>query len=189
MDQVKIGKFIAACRKKNRLTQMQLAEKLNITDRAVSKWENGKAMPDSSIMLDLCRILKISVNDLLNGEVIIMEDYKEKSEQLLLEMKKQKEEADKRLLALEILIGIFSMIILLEFSFIASFVAFEISNCPFSDKSILILGNFSLATPASILTSIITTINITVSAVAFIPYLIFFVLRSSFICKLIHSLS
>jgi len=123
MDQVKIGKFIAACRKKNRLTQMQLAEKLNITDRAVSKWENGKAMPDSSIMLDLCRILKISVNDLLNGEVIIMEDYKEKSEQLLLEMKKQKEEADKRLLALEILIGIFSMIILLGFSFIASFVS------------------------------------------------------------------
>ena len=53
MNQIKIGKFIAECRKKNNLTQMQLAEKLNITDRAISKWENGKWMPDSSLMLDL----------------------------------------------------------------------------------------------------------------------------------------
>lgn len=62
MNQIKIGKFIAECRKKNNLTQMQLAEKLNITDRAISKWENGKGMPDSSIMLDLCNELEISVN-------------------------------------------------------------------------------------------------------------------------------
>ena len=68
MNQIKIGKFIAECRKNSNLTQMQLAEKLNITDRAISKWENGKAMPDSSIMLDLCKELKISVNELLNGE-------------------------------------------------------------------------------------------------------------------------
>ena len=61
MNQIKIGKFIAECRKKNNLTQMQLAEKLNITDRAISKWENGKGMPDSSIMLDLCNELKISL--------------------------------------------------------------------------------------------------------------------------------
>ena len=53
MDQIKIGKFIAKCRKEQNLTQMQLAEKLGITDRAVSKWENGKTMPDSSLMLDL----------------------------------------------------------------------------------------------------------------------------------------
>ena len=63
MNQVKIGKFIAECRKKSKLTQMQLAEKLNITDRAVSKWETGKSMPDSSIMLELCDILGITVND------------------------------------------------------------------------------------------------------------------------------
>ena len=112
MDQIKIGRFIAECRKKQNLTQMQLAEELEITDRAVSKWENGKSMPDSSIMLDLCRLLKISVNDLLNGEVVIMENYNEKTEQLLLEMVKQKEENDKRLLSLEILIGIFSVIII-----------------------------------------------------------------------------
>lgn len=69
MNQQKIGKFIAECRKKANLTQMQLAEKLGIKDRAISKWENGKAMPDSSIMLELCDILKISVNDLLCGSV------------------------------------------------------------------------------------------------------------------------
>ena len=67
MDQVKIGKFISECRKKKNLTQSQLAEKLNITDRAVSKWETGRAMPDSSLMLDLCNILKISVNDFKLG--------------------------------------------------------------------------------------------------------------------------
>ena len=61
MDQVKIGKFIAECRRDVNLTQMQLAEKLNITDRAVSKWETGRSMPDSSIMLELCEILKITV--------------------------------------------------------------------------------------------------------------------------------
>lgn len=106
MDQVKIGKFIAECRKKNNLTQMQLAEKLNITDRAVSKWENGKAMPDSSIMLALCNELKISVNDLLSGEIVTMDNYSKELENNLLEMVKQKEESDKRLLHLEILMGI-----------------------------------------------------------------------------------
>ena len=86
MDQIKIGKFIAECRKKNNLTQMQLGEKLNITDRAISKWENGKGMPDSSIMLDLCEKLKISVNELLSGEVIKVEDYKKQAEENLLKM-------------------------------------------------------------------------------------------------------
>ena len=90
MDQIKIGKFIAECRKKNNLTQMQLAEKLNITDRAISKWENGKAMPDSSIMLDLCNKLKISVNELLSGEMIEMKNYDESVEKNLLDMVKQR---------------------------------------------------------------------------------------------------
>ena len=95
MDQIKIGKFIAECRKKNNLTQMQLAKKLNITDRAISKWENGKGMPDSSIMLDLCNELKISVNELLSGEMIEMENKNEKQEQLLLNMAKEAEEKNK----------------------------------------------------------------------------------------------
>ena len=122
MDQIKIGKFIAECRKKNNLTQMQLAEKLNITDRAISKWENGKAMPDSSIMLDLCNELKISVNELLSGEVIKMEDYREQAEENLLKMKKEKEEKDKQLLNLEVVIGYISSITFLILIFVASFV-------------------------------------------------------------------
>ena len=95
MDQIKIGKFIAERRKSVNLTQMQLAEMLNITDRAISKWECGKAMPDSSIMLDLCGILKITVNDLLSGEKINMENNDQKNEQLLLDMAKELEKKNK----------------------------------------------------------------------------------------------
>ena len=84
MDQVKIGKFIAESRKQQNLTQSQLAEKLGITDRAISKWENGRAMPDSALMLELCGILKISVNDLLSGEIV--ENGENKEQQLLLDM-------------------------------------------------------------------------------------------------------
>ena len=125
MDQEKIGKFISECRKKQNLTQLDLADKLNITDRAISKWETGRGLPDSSLMLDLCNILKISVNDLLSGEVVTMNEYNQKQEQTLLDMVKQKEENDKRLLILEILIGIFSTIILLGFVFTAAFVEME----------------------------------------------------------------
>lgn len=114
MNQVKIGKFIAECRKKNNLTQMQLAEKLNITDRAISKWENGKAMPDSSIMLELCAELKISVNELLSGEVLEMNSYNEKMEQNLIDMVRQKEASDKRLLKMEIVIGVLISIVFLH---------------------------------------------------------------------------
>ena len=69
---------------------MQLAEKLGITDRAISKWETGRAMPDSAIMLELCAALKISVNDLLCGEVIQMDHYNKELEKNLLEMVEQK---------------------------------------------------------------------------------------------------
>ena len=94
MNQIKIGRFIADCRKKVNLTQMQLAEKLGITDKAVSKWERGVAMPDTSIMLELCDILGISVNELLSGEKICM-DNNQKNEQLLLEMAKELEKKNK----------------------------------------------------------------------------------------------
>jgi len=122
MDQIKIGKFIAECRKKNNLTQMQLAEKLNITDRAISKWENGKGMPDSSIMLDLCNELKISVNELLSGEVLEMNSYNEKLELNLIDMVKQKEQSDNRLLKMEIVIGVLAGLVLFILIFVASFV-------------------------------------------------------------------
>ncbi len=95
MDQIKIGRFIAECRKKANLTQMQLAEKLSITDKAISKWERGITMPDTSIMLELCDILCISVNELLSGEKIIMENSNQKNEQLLLDMAKELEKKNK----------------------------------------------------------------------------------------------
>lgn len=96
MEQRKIGKFITENRKKQGLTQASLAEKLGVSDRAVSKWENGKSLPDPSIMLDLCKILKISVNELLIGEFISMENQNEKTNELLLESAKQKQESDKK---------------------------------------------------------------------------------------------
>ena len=95
MNQIKIGRFIAECRKKANLTQMQLAEKLGITDKAISKWERGVAMPDTSIMLELCDILCISVNELLSGEKINMENNNQKNEQLLLDMAKELEKKNK----------------------------------------------------------------------------------------------
>ena len=91
MNQIEIGRFIAKCRKEKKLTQAQLAEKLNITDRAVSKWETGKSMPDSSIMLELCEILGITVNELLSGEKIDMESFEKKADENLIALKKKDE--------------------------------------------------------------------------------------------------
>lgn len=91
MNQMHTGRFIASCRKEKGLTQAQLAEKLNITDRAVSKWETGKCMPDSSIMLELCNILDVTVNELFSGERIEMNNYEEKVNENLIEFKKKEE--------------------------------------------------------------------------------------------------
>ena len=113
IDQIKIGRFISERRKMKSLTQAQLAEKLGITDRAISKWENGRSLPDSAIMLELCEMLEITVNDLLCGEVVVMEKYNKELEQKLLEIVKEKEKADKRLLTLEIVIGVLSCLFIL----------------------------------------------------------------------------
>ena len=122
MDQVKIGKFIAERRKKLKLTQMQLAEKLNITDRAISKWETGKSLPDSSIMPELCGILQITINDLLSGEVVTLDNYNKELENNLLETIKQKELSDKRLLSAEVFIGITATVILFALILLAAVV-------------------------------------------------------------------
>ena len=121
MNQVKIGRFIAGCRKEADLTQMQLAEKLGITDKAVSKWERGVAMPDTSIMLELCDILCISVNELLSGEKINMENNNQKNEQLLLDMAKEIEKKNKTIWSSMWIIMIVSMVVLLAGIFIAAF--------------------------------------------------------------------
>jgi transcriptional regulator with XRE-family HTH domain/DNA-directed RNA polymerase subunit RPC12/RpoP len=125
MDLNKIGKFIATRRKEKNLSQLQLAELLHVTDRAVSKWECGRSMPDSSIMLELCKVLDISVNELLTGEILNMASYDEKAEQNLVEITKRKEQADKMLLTLEVIIGILSVLILLIPCIIAAYVPLE----------------------------------------------------------------
>lgn len=122
MDYRKIGDFIATERKAKKLTQAKLAEKLFISEKTVSKWENGNGIPDTSILSKLCEILDVSINELLNGERIPKEDYLNQAEAKLLELQKVKEEGDKRLLFFEIVIGVLSVTILLSLVLIAAFV-------------------------------------------------------------------
>ena len=121
MNQIKIGEFISLQRKKNNLTQAALAEKLGITDRAVSKWERGKGLPDVSLMLDLCDIFGITVNELLSGEKIDMENSNQKNEQLLLDMAKELEQKNKTVWHSMWVIMIASMTALLTGVFAAVF--------------------------------------------------------------------
>ena len=125
MDQIKIGRFIADCRKSVGFTQMQLAEKLGITDKAVSKWERGIAMPDTSIMLELCDILHISVNELLCGEKISMENNNQKNEELMLAMAKELEQKSKTVWTSMWAIMIVSMTALLAGIFTVAFLVPE----------------------------------------------------------------
>ena len=120
MNQIKIGKFIAECRRNKNLTQLQLAEKLNITDKAVSKWERGIALPDTSIMLELCDILSINVNELLRGEKSMQND-KQTNEQLLLDMAKELELKNKTVWKSMWVIMIVSMIAMFAGILIAAF--------------------------------------------------------------------
>lgn len=128
MDQIKIGKFIQEKRKEKKLTQSEFAEKLNITDRAVSKWENGVCMPDVGTIPEICKILNITINDLFSGEVVDMKNNEKMLEQNLLEMTRQKEERDKQLLTLEIFIGIVSTVVLLGSILLVGI--FELSKIP-----------------------------------------------------------
>lgn len=97
MEQEKIGKFIAQCRKEKNLTQSQLAEKLNITNKTISKWETGRGMPDSSMLLELSNTLDISVNELLTGEKIGEVNYKEKAEENIVSISKEKDKSKRKL--------------------------------------------------------------------------------------------
>lgn len=111
MNQEKIGAFIARRRKEKKLTQAKLASYLGITDRAVSKWERGKGLPDPVYMLELCRLLDISVNELLTGEFIEETKYQQKAEDNLLIMAKQEVKQTKKMFFYENVIGIDSTII------------------------------------------------------------------------------
>ena len=110
VNQEKIGKFIKSRRKEIKLTQAELAEKLNVTDRSISKWENGICMPDSSIIPVLCDILNITINDLFSGEIVDKKDNIKILESNLLNVFKDKEEFDKALLNYEIILGVVSII-------------------------------------------------------------------------------
>ena len=116
MNQEKIGKFIAKCRKDKNLTQGELADKLNISNKAISKWETGRGMPDASIMLELCAYLGITVNELLSGEKLEEEEYKEKANENIIniakESEKNKKVKNKIIIVLTIII-IFSILLLI----------------------------------------------------------------------------
>ena len=134
MDQIKIGKFIQEKRKEKNLTQSELAEKLNISDRAISKWENGVCMPDAGNIPQLCEILSISINDLFSGEKVDMKNNERKLEENLLEMTKQKEEKDKLLLRIEIVLGLVLVLFYLAICFIVSII-----DIPENDKLLIII--------------------------------------------------
>lgn len=125
MDQIKIGRFIKQKRKEKGMTQSKLAEKLGVTDRAISKWENGNCMPDSGIIADLCKILNVTINDLFSGEIVDMKDNEKKLEENLLEITKLKQDREKQLMNLEIFIGILATMVFLICAFVASFLNIE----------------------------------------------------------------
>lgn len=106
MNQIKIGNFIKECRKELGVTQYELADKLNVSFKTISKWECGKGLPDVSLLLPLCNELKISVNELLSGERLLNEEYKEKAEDNLIDIIKKEREENKKKIMIEVLIGI-----------------------------------------------------------------------------------
>ena len=112
MDQIKIGKFILNCRKEKGITQEQLAEKLGVTSKSISRWENGRTMPDYTLLKDLCNELDININELLSGEKIKENNYMNKSEENLIKLRKQ---IDKRKKLLTIISYVFMAIIIIAF--------------------------------------------------------------------------
>lgn len=110
MDYKKIGEFITAERKAKKLTQQKLAEKIFVSEKTISKWEKGNGIPDTNTLPKLCEVFGITINELLNGERIPTENYTTKAEEKILELQKAKEESDKRLLQIEIVLGILSII-------------------------------------------------------------------------------
>ncbi|MBQ8195853.1 MAG: helix-turn-helix transcriptional regulator [Oscillospiraceae bacterium] len=98
MDQQKIGRFIAQMRKEKSLTQRELADTLCISDKTVSKWENGKGMPEVSLMMPLCEALDITANELLSGERLSQDDYIRKAEENIMTLVKEREESKKKIM-------------------------------------------------------------------------------------------
>ncbi|MEE1060730.1 MAG: helix-turn-helix transcriptional regulator [Ruminococcus sp.] len=121
MDQIKIGKFIAETRKGKNITQKQLADKLSISDKTVSKWECGKGLPEVSIMLELCEELNITVNDLLTGEIVSEIDYQNKAEENMMNLMKENQENKKRMI-LSVICAVITIIATCSLVVIASYI-------------------------------------------------------------------
>lgn len=102
MNQEKIGKFISELRKEKGMTQEQLAYKMGVTDKSISRWENGKTMPDYSLLKELCDTLDITINELFTGEKITEDKYQKAAEENLIELRKQIDKRRKFFIGLEI---------------------------------------------------------------------------------------
>ena len=122
MDYNKIGNFIMSERKAKKLTQAKLAEKLFVSEKTISKWENGNGIPDTNILPSLCEIFEITINELLNGERFSADSYENKAEKLMLELQKTKEENNKKILSLEIAIGFMGILFAFTLIIIASLI-------------------------------------------------------------------
>lgn len=106
MEQAKIGKFIQEIRKEQSLTQRELAEKLNISDKTVSKWETGNGLPEVGLMLPLCELLNISVNELLSGERLDEKQYYKRAEENIMDLLKEKAEAKKKIIIAVLIVAV-----------------------------------------------------------------------------------
>ena len=148
MNQEKIGRFIAELRKEKNMTQQELADKLNITDRAISHWENGRSMPDAGVILELCKILNINVNELLSAKKIKEEKYNERAEESLLEMRREIETQNKRILTLNKIIINLAITIFVVIGLAATFIEMSmlIRNIIFAVNLVMLIlvGFFTL---------------------------------------------
>ena len=121
MDQIKIGRFIAETRKSQNITQKQVAEALSISDKTVSKWERGRGLPEISLMLPLCEVLHISVNELLTGERVSESEYRKKAEENMMNLMQENEENKKRI-ALSVICGVITMIAVIALLVLSAYV-------------------------------------------------------------------
>lgn len=120
MNQIQIGKFIAERRKERGLTQKQLADALSVSDKTVSKWECGKGLPEVSLMLPLCSILDMTVNDLLSGEKISESEYHDRAEENMMNLMKENQENKKNMI-LSSICGVITIIAVCSLIIIASY--------------------------------------------------------------------
>ena len=153
MDLNKIGAFIGTLRKEKNLTQLELAEKLYITDRAVSKWECGKGLPDIAIMIPLCKILEISVTELLNGERIARHEAVVRAEQQIVNQL-QEQNFSKKKMKSSVRFSLIAVIIALPFLIMGNFA---------SESVLRILFNILCISVMALSITVITALSTSIS--------------------------